>query len=212
MLARLQEKPHWIFMANYTNQQLDKWAEMYLRNELSQLIIDVAGKKLDSQLEKLSDFLNFVLYEGFIGERIDKNLWKEHIVTVDKILKHLCKFYQKIDAYNSFKHGLRFSSLAVQLEIEGKAILSSPNSVVYFSNKGDKVHETIEGVSFEANLKLIEFMCLLLRGVKLFRLAAIEGNTENRKMNFIIFYEEAWVNYREKLKSIKMAKFNYGPI
>lgn len=212
MLAKFQSHPHWLFVKSYSNKQFDNWMTLYLKGEIEQMIEDIAGEKISPTIASSSDFINYALYEGHNMKEVDKGVWEEHLLVIDKFLRHLCKMYQKRDVYNSFKHGLRFSSKAVQMRIDDSLLLSAPNAIVYFTSKNDKVHQVVKGVSLEASLYLIEYMCLLLRTIKMFRLSSVDKKETTEKLKFTVFKNENWEILKEKLKKEGIPEISYGPI
>ena len=101
LTAIFQTKPHWVYLTEYKPGAMKKKAEAYLKGDIAAVT--------NGRIDKLNDFLNSAIYDGFIVSDEEKARdWQTNLDNIDWMIRRIARKYVKGEEYNAYKHGLRF--------------------------------------------------------------------------------------------------------
>ncbi len=100
ILAAFQDKPHWLYLTEYTNAQVKTAAQQFIDEDIAAL----TGGMLDNERA----FARWAFYYGH--EPVDDALtdwWHRNLDNACWLVRRMAKRYLTAPEYNGYKHGMR---------------------------------------------------------------------------------------------------------
>lgn len=177
LIAIYQDKPHWLYLTTYRNNEIKERVRLFLDDKFEEL----TGSSVDS----LDAFVLLSVFAGYglLGEREDA--WKTNIADIGWMLKRLAKKFMEANEYNAYKHGIRtvVSDHRVGFlennETEFHPIAVSENAVTFLETKQLKkdvseVWMTTKHFNPSESFNNLFFMASLVGYIKICRLAQLK--------------------------------------
>jgi hypothetical protein len=191
LIAIFQKLPHWLFLTTYEVGYIKLKVQAYLDRNIESLT--------NGQLTSLDEFLNFAIYDIYhtCTDEDKRANWQINLDNIAWILDRMArKYIERIQEYNSYKHGLRITIGSVRLGFipnqnpaAGWAI-DSGDAATYLELKMEKedketVYRTLHSFNIDESLNHLLFMRRILETIKSTRLAKIKGEAVAKINTFL---------------------------
>ncbi len=179
LLAPFQDIPDWIYLTDYTTQDITKAMELYLAHRQSEIAPGVPRNQ--------QDFIKIAVYSEYgPTNEADREEWQKDLDVIVWLIHRMAReYHDRPAAYNSYKHGLRVmtGSTWFRLRVNDAAGnptgsgfgRSSEDSLIYLEpqKEGDHydVYETIQHFDPEEYYVYLGLMAAVSKTIKATRLA-----------------------------------------